>query len=489
MTPTTLQAFIPKLTDLTVIKPEITIAAAAMLILLSMLPTGKAAKITAPWIAGLALAETFIPLIRTGFAHGTGFQGMMITDGFAVLVKSILAATGLLTIGISTRYIKRENLDHPEYYALMLFAISGMMLMASSSNLIMIFLSLEILSISLYILTGFAREAPRSQEAALKYFLLGAFASAFLLYGIALVYGSAGTISLKGIAEAIARKDMAQNPMLLVGVGLIGAGLAFKVAAVPFHMWTPDVYDGAPTPVAAFMSIGAKAAGFAALARVLLTAFPALKQDWVPALWAIAVLTMIIGNVIAVSQNNIKRLLAYSSIAHAGYILIGITSANEAGISAVVFYLAVYLFANLGAWAVVILVSRQEDAGIDLPSYNGLFYRNPTAAGAMAVFMFALAGLPPTGGFTAKFYIFSAAIQANMVGLVIFGVLTSLISVYYYFRVTVLMFMREPEEAGISTPAPLGAVMVITALITLTLGVLPGGLLKLAEAGKIVIPR
>ncbi|MDO8587807.1 MAG: NADH-quinone oxidoreductase subunit N [Armatimonadota bacterium] len=483
-------SFVPKAADMLVVGPETIVAAAAMLILLAELMPARISKAAAPWIAALGLLASFIPMTTTGISVRTGFSGMVVTDGFAVLMKAVLAVTGLLTIGFSTHYIKREDLDRAEYYALVLFAISGMMLMASSANLIMVFLSLEILSISLYVLSGFARTQPRSQEASLKYFLLGSFASAFLLYGIALVYGGAGTISLAGIANAIASEGAARNPVLLAGAGLIAVGLGFKVAAVPFQMWTPDVYEGAPSSVTAFMSVGAKAAGFAALARVFLTAFGDIKVDWMPALWAVAALTMIVGNVVAVAQTDIKRMLAYSSIAHAGYILVGLAAANQAGVSALVFYLAAYLFMNLGAWAVVILAGRRGEAGTEIDSYNGLFWRNPGAAAAMGVFMFALAGLPPTGGFMAKFYVFSAALQANMVGLVVIGALTSLVSVYYYARVTVVMFMRDPEPdaAPISTRGLLGVTLAVTAAATIYLGVLPGQLFQLAGLAQIARP-
>jgi NADH-quinone oxidoreductase subunit N len=476
------------MTSFLVVGPEIVVAAAAMLIMLAELLPARATRAVAPYLAALGLVAALVIMANTGVIEKTAFSGMVLTDGFAVMIKSILAAAGLVTIGLSTHYIRREDIDHAEYYALILFAICGMMLMASSASLMMVFLSLEILSISLYILTGFARTEPRSQEASLKYFLLGSFASAFLLYGVALVYGSAGTTDLAAIGRAIARSGLAHNPVLLAGAGMILVGLAFKVAAVPFQMWTPDVYEGAPSSVTAFMSVGAKVAGFAALARILMTAFGDLAPNWTTALWAIAALTMVVGNVVAVAQTNIKRMLAYSSIAHAGYILVGMVAANRAGISALVFYLAVYAFMNLGAWAVVILVSRRGEAGMDVSDYNGLFWRNPGAAAAMGVFMFALAGLPPTGGFMAKFYIFSAALQANMVGLVVIGALTSLISIYYYLRVTVAMFMREPDAQAspLATPTLLGLTLAATTIVTLYLGVLPGHLFRLAGLARLL---
>lgn len=471
-----------------VVGPEIVVAAAAMLIMLAELLPAKATRAIAPWLAALGLAVSLVVAVRAGTVEKTAFTGMVLTDGFAVFIKSVLAAAGLLTIALSTHYIKREDIDHAEYYALILFSISGMMLMASSANLIMVFLSLEILSISLYILSGFARTGPRSQEASLKYFLLGSFASALLLYGVALVYGSTGTTEIAAIGRGISHAG-AHNVILLAGAGMIMVGLAFKVAAVPFQMWTPDVYEGAPTSVTAFMSVGAKVAGFAALARIFTVAFGGLAGNWTSALWVVAALTMLVGNVVAVSQVNIKRMLAYSSIAHAGYILVGITAANREGISAVAFYLAAYAFMNLGAWAVVILVSKRGDADTAISTYNGLFWRNPAAAGAMGVFMFALAGLPPTGGFMAKFYIFSAALQANLPGLVIIGVMTSLVSVYYYLRVTVAMFMREPdkEASPISIPSMLGIALAVTVVFTLYLGVLPGKLLALSGLAKILV--
>jgi NADH-quinone oxidoreductase subunit N len=364
-----------------------------------------------------------------------------------------------------------------------------MLLMAASGDLILTFLGIEILSISTYVLAGFKRADPRSNESSLKYFVLGSFATAFLLYGIALIYGGTGSTNYRLIQMAISLQGTVQTTTLL-GLGLLLVGFGFKLATVPFHAWAPDVYEGAPTAVTAFMMVGPKAAGFAALVRVLLQALPALAEDWRSAMWLVAVLTMTLGNVVAVRQTSIKRMLAYSSIAHAGYILVGIVANSRAAYGAIAFYLAAYALMNLGALSIVLSFSRKGDLNVDLDDYAGLGRLAPIPAAALSLFLISLAGIPLTGGFIGKFYLFSAAVSQGFIGLVIIAVLNSALSVYYYFRVLVVMYMREPAE-GRSGPEALGttvmAVVWIAAIGILWLGILPGRLLDLATYSTLAL--
>jgi len=427
------------------------------------------------WTCGLVLVDLFIPnnkkgitaalaavgllitlilvIIRSGTSVSV-FNGMLSLDGFSAFLNVILLVSGLVSIALAYDYLKRSNLERGEYYTLLLFSIFGMMLMVSASNLIMVFLALELLSIPLYVLAGIAGPQVESEEAALKYFLLGAFASAFFLYGTALVFGATGSTFLNEIVSAIP-SDTTQLSTLLIGAGLILVGLGFKVAVVPFHMWTPDVYHGAPSSVTAFMSIGAKAAGFAALLRVFVVAFPALANDMTTILWALSAITLVLGNVIAISQKNIKRMLAYSSIAHAGFILMalvpyGVQAVTSDSVASALFYLMAYMLTNFAAWAVVIALEHRNDAdtrseGLTLDDYAGLGRQQPALAIAMSVAMLSFLGLPPTIGFVAKFFVLRTVIEGGFPGLALIGVLTSLVSAYYYLRVIVNMYMRDGE--------------------------------------------
>jgi NADH-quinone oxidoreductase subunit N len=377
-------------------------------------------------------------------------------------------------VALAYNYMRRLGLERGEYYVLLLFSIAGMMLMAQAGDLIIVFLALELLSIPLYVLAAFARPREESEEAGLKYFLLGAFSTGFVVYGIALVFGAAGSTSLKAIVTAAT--SGAANPLLLtIGSALILVGLGFKVAAVPFHMWTPDVYQGAPSAVTAFMAAGAKIAGFAALLRVFALAFPTLASDLTPILAVMAALTMIVGNLLAIAQTNIKRLLAYSSIAHAGYILMAFVPYGQSGVVATavaagLFYLVSYALTNFGAWAVVIALEKQEGKGLEINDYAGLGRRHPALAAAMAIFMLSLTGVPPTLGFVGKFYLFRAAIQGQFYLLAVIGVLTSLISAYYYLRVVVTMYMRDGEPQTTSEPwlnLTWGTAAVLTVVVSL----------------------
>ena len=422
------------------------------------------------WACCLLLADLFIPKGRKGWtallaAVGlagvmgitlaqsgrtlSAFNGMVVQDGFSSFLDVLFLASGLLGIALAYGYLRRMGIERGEYYTLMLFSISGMMLMAQASDLIVVFLALELLSIPLYVLAAFARPRPESEEAGLKYFLLGAFATGFVVYGITLVFGASGSTNLPSIAAAMA-SGSANKELLLIGAALLLVGFGFKVAAVPFHMWTPDVYQGAPSPVTGFMAVGAKAAGFAALLRIFVTAFPSLHADLVPVLWGLAALTMIAGNLIAIAQTNIKRLLAYSAIAQAGYILMAFVSFGNpqvmaSAVASALFYLVTYAITSFGAWAVVIALEGPDGRGLEIADYAGLAKRKPALAAAMTVFMLSLTGLPPTLGLVGKFYLFRTAIQGGFVGLAVIGVVTSLISAFYYLRVVVVMYMRDGE--------------------------------------------
>jgi NADH-quinone oxidoreductase subunit N len=426
----------------------ILVAWASALLLLDLFITRKVEGLTAVLAAlGLAIALVVSAL---NFGEGsTAFNGMIEADGFSSYLQILFTGSGIVGIALAYSYLKRMGINRGEFYPLLLYSISGMILMAQAADLIVVFLALELLSIPLYILAGIARPNPASEEAALKYFLLGAFAGGFVVYGVALSFGATGTTSLAGIVAAVdsASADM---PLLLVGAGLILIGLGFKVALVPFHMWTPDVYHGAPTPLTAFMAVGAKAAGFAALLRIFLAALPVLAGNLVLIFWILSALTMFAGNLIAIVQSNIKRMLAYSSIAHAGYIMMAVVAFGQELISrdvvaSVLFYLLAYAVTNFGAWSVVIALEGAEGKGLQLEDYYGLGKKYPVLAAAMLVFMLSFIGVPPTIGFMGKFYLFRTVLEAGYTWLAVIGVLTSLLSAYYYLRVVVNMYMRQGD--------------------------------------------
>jgi len=408
------------------------------------------------------------------------FNGMIALDSYTWFFNVLILVSVGLTILISMKYLVDQGLDLYEYFAILLFSAVGMMFMASGIHLLMIFVGLETLSIAVYVLTGILPKSPKSSEASLKYLLLGAFSSGLFLYGAALLYGSTGSLALAGLAKYFQSGSV--STMALVGMGLLLVGFSFKVAAVPFHMWTPDVYDGAPSPITGFMSVGVKAAAFAAFLRVFFECFGSAQVTWSQILWVLAVLTMILGNLAAIVQTNIKRMLAYSSIAHAGYILVGMVSGTPAGASGVLYYLLAYIFTNLGAFAVVTMVGRKGEANVYLDDYRGLGKAHPTLALAMSIFLFSLAGIPPTAGFIGKFTIFSAAISAGYIWLVIIGVLTSAASVFYYFRVIMKMYMEapevEPEELRFSPSMTFA--LSLTVLAVLYIGIFPTTYLNLA---------
>jgi NADH-quinone oxidoreductase subunit N len=464
------------------ILPALILCGWGMVLLLADLVAPKERAAWIGWLSMVGLAGALVAEAMLWGSSWVGFGGMVVLDGASAFIGSVGLLAALLTVWASLNYIRDRGIERGEYYALLLFSTSGILLMAQAANLIVVFLGLELLSIPLYILSGFARPRQDSEEAALKYFMLGAFATGFLVYGIALVYGATGTTDLARLAQAAGTGH--NRTLLLVGAGLLLVGLGFKVAAVPFHMWTPDVYEGAPTPVAGFMSVGAKAAGFAALLRVFLLALSAVRLDWMPALAILSALTMIVGNLVTLAQTNLKRMLAYSSIAHAGYMLMGVAAGNQAGFSAVLFYLLAYAFTNIGAFAVLAALASREGEDQTLAQYAGLGRKHPWLAAAMALFMLSLTGLPPTGGFFGKYYLFLAAVTGNLGWLALVGVVTSVISAFFYLRVIVEMTMREPKRASPDRVYPaLVTTLAVTALGALMLGVWPGPWLQLAQAG------
>jgi len=469
--------------DFYVLLPLIILVVWACVLLLADLFIPKERKWLTALLAAFGLALTLGFTLSQLGRENTGFNEMVVLDGFSVFVNALLLLTGLLGVALAYGYVKRMGIERGEYYTLMLFSISGMMLMAQAADLITFFLALELLSLPLYVLSAFARPKAESEESGLKYFLLGAFSSGFVLYGIALVYGATGSTALSGIVAAAS----AGTPSLLltIGAALILVGLGFKVAAVPFHMWTPDVYQGAPTAVTAFMAAGAKIAGFAALLRVFSTAFPSLATDLTPVLQAISALTMIVGNLIAIAQTDIKRMLAYSSIAHAGYILMafvpyGNPDVAPVSIAAGLFYLVAYAVTNFGTWGVVIALEQKEGKGLAISDYAGLGKKYPALAAAMTIFMLSLIGFPPTLGLVGKFYLFRAVLSGGYVGLAIIGVLTSLISAYYYLRVVVTMYMQEGEPET-EREFWLGLTTAGTALVTVIVSLMPQGLFAWAS--------
>jgi NADH-quinone oxidoreductase subunit N len=474
---------------------EIVICAFALMILMAQV-LAKPSQNALGYVGfiGVLIAlvvNVYVPSAMVNSSAESTFNGLWVLDNYGRFFKLIfLIGTGL-TILISIKYIKQEAMPPGEYYAMLLMATLGMMIMASSTDLMPIFLGIELMSISLYVLTGYARTRMISNEAALKYFLLGSFATGFLLYGIALLYGATGTTRIQGIFTYISQNT--NNHIILIGMALLLIGFGFKLAAVPFHMWTPDVYEGAPAPITAFMSAGPKAAAFAAFARVFMDALPAMHDQWVMIIWWIAVLTMSVGNIIALVQDNIKRMLAYSSIAHAGYVLVGFVAGGELGTPGILFYMLAYTLMNIGAFAIITYLGGQGEERITVKDYAGLGYRYPIAAVALSLFLFSLAGIPPTAGFMGKFYLFSAAIDAGYLGLAIIGVLNSVVSVYFYLKVTVAMYMRTAETpAETSRPAlsfapMLALAVVIAAYGVLRLGIFPSVYIGLVQNANLIL--
>ena len=435
-------------------------------------------------IAGFGLIGLAGAAAASIFLWGIDAQsfGVVRSDNFALFINLILCVVGVLTMLFSDEVVEREHLPPGEYYALTLFAISGMMLMAAATDLLVIFLALEVLSLSVYVLTGIRRASLAGAEAAFKYFLLGAFSSAFFLYGVAFAFAMSGSTRLDRLASVLAA-DGAREPQMLaiLALGLLIVGFAFKISAVPFHMWTPDAYEGAPTIVTAFMSTGVKAAAFAAFVRVFLSTLEPLKDQWIPVLSIIAAATMILGTVVGVVQSNIKRMLAYSSIAHAGYIMLGIIATTSTGKAAVLFYLLAYAVSNLGALGIVALLGTAQNPHDELRDFAGLWKSRPGMAGLMTIFLLSLGGFPPLAGFIGKWYIFSAAVEQGYFWLAIIGVLTSVISVFFYLRIVVMMYMTEGSDvARPRVPLPAAAGLALATAGVFYLGILPTKIIDLA---------
>jgi len=469
------------LSSITAIVPILCVTAAGIAAMLAeaFREPGERMPIAGLGLVGLAGAGISTALLWG--RHQTGF-GVVAADTFGLFFVMILVVIGVMTMLLSPRLVERDELPGGEYYALTLFALAGMMLMAMATDLLLIFLALEVMSLAVYVLSALKRNSEASVEGAFKYFILGGFSSAFFLYGIAFVYGLTQSTRLDTLGQVVAAQSGGHPVLALVALGLLLVGFGFKVSAVPFHMWTPDAYEGAPTIVSGFMSTGVKAAAFAAFVRVMATAFHPLQATWYPVLWGLAAVTMILGTVVGVAQSNLKRMLAYSSIAHAGYLLVGLTAANDIGRGAILFYLLGYGVTNLAAFAVIGLLATRDRANDDLASMAGLSNRHPALAAVFSVLLLSLGGIPPTAGFVGKWYIFSAAVRSGDYLLAIIGVLTSVVSIFFYLRVIVMMYMAEPADLPRSPEPSRVATLTLaaTVIVTFYLGILPTSFLDLA---------
>jgi NADH-quinone oxidoreductase subunit N len=475
--------------DLVRILPQMVLSAFAILVMVfePFLPPQR--KTLLGWFSLFGVIAAGAATVRTSFSLGLAFGGSVSADRFSLFFVFLFLLIAALVLLGSFNYLEREHINHGEFYALLLMGTVGMCFMAASAELVMIFLGLEISSLATYILAGFKRHDALSNEAALKYFLLGSFATAFFLYGIAFVYGLTGTTNLLALSERLT-KASSWSPLACVALILMFVGLAFKVSTVPFHVWTPDVYQGAPAPVTAFLSVGPKAAAFAVFFRVFLGAFASAGSVAFWVIWSSALLTMCLGNLAALLQSNVKRMLAYSAIAHAGYVLVGMAAGPKEGTPTVLFYLTVYALMNVGAFVLVAHLAGTGERWTCIEDYTGLGYERPGVAACLAVFMLSLAGFPTTAGFFAKFYVFRAAIHSHLIGLTLVAVLTSVISVYYYFRLIVVMYMREGKTPACSGPLPwaLRVALAVSVVGIFYLGLYPGGFLQLANLAALPLP-
>lgn len=478
--------------DLRPILPALVLAVTGVVVLLAQAFTRKGERAPSLPLSlfGLlaALAVTYVLAVDPRPAATLG--GSLVLDAYALFFHVLILGVGLLTLLLSPGYLRQSGAERGEYYALVLFSMVGMLGLVSTRELIALFVALEIMSVSAYALAGLLRDRPESQEAALKYFITGAFSSAFFLYGVALLYGLSGGTSLSRVAAAVAALPAGQTALALLGTGLLLVGFGFKVASVPFHAWTPDVYEGAPTTVTAFMSAGVKAAAFGAFLRVFSEALPALAAHWQPAVAILAVLTMVLGNLGALQQWNVKRMLAWSSVAHAGYLLVGLLAAPQVAVEAVLFYLVGYAAVSLGTFGTLAALSRQGREPLSLHDLAGLAQRRPVLAAAFTVFLVSLTGVPVSAGFVGKFQLFTAAVSAGQVGVAIVGVLMSVVSAYYYLRVVVAMYMREPAEGDPWSPLGPAATLALAVAVTvvLGLGVYPGPVLAFARTAARSLP-
>ncbi len=481
--------FAPSSTDLLRFLPETILTIAGTLVMiLDPLFAKKFPRLFGHLSIASLIAAIFAAIAADG-SRGISFSNLLIVDGFGTYFRVLVLCIGILAVLSSYRYLSREKAETGEYHALILFSIMGQCVMVTANDLIMIFIGLEISSIATYILAGYLRDDKRNNEAALKYFLLGSFATGFLLYGVAIIYGLTGTTQLPAIRAAL---QTPETSLMVAGVAaaLMFVGLCFKVSGAPFQIWAPDVYQGAPAPVSAFMATGPKAAAFAIFLRIFLTAFDRIAVTWTPIVWVCALLSMTIGNFAALKQNNLKRMLAYSSIAHAGYILVALTSDSNIGTAAAMFYLAAYALMNLGAFAVVIYIAGEGEKHLRIEDLAGLGQRQPFTAAMMTVFLLSLIGVPLTGGFFGKFYIFRAALDSHLTWLAVLGLLNSAVAAYYYLRLLVVMYMHEPGDVvnALESPRPgMQAALILPALGTVFLGILPGAVLSFTQAAATLI--
>ena len=467
--------------SLAVLAPTLIVMGAGCLVLLLDLLPPRASKVHLATVALLGVVAALLTSLAAWGGRGRGFRDMVILDNYALFFHVVICYGAALIVLLSIDYLRRSGVESGEYYALVLFSTSGMLLLTSASDLIVVFLAIELMSLSLYVLSGLFKGRRQAGEASMKYFLLGAFASAFLLYGIALLYGATGTTNIDRIAAAAAAAP--HDTLLIAGLGLLLVGFGFKISSAPFHMWVPDVYEGAPTSVTALIATGSKAAVFAVLVRLLLSGVRAVQADWTAVLWVLAALTMTLGNVVAIAQSNLKRMLAYSSIAHVGYMLVGLAAGGAAGAGAVLFYLLAYTFTTAGTFGVITLCVRAGEEAVDVRDYAGLGRRHPVLAFALALLLLSLVGIPPLAGFVGKFYLFGAAVRAGFVWLAVLGVLNSAIAAYYYLRVIVTMYMQEPDEQSASVaPSFAGGLALTIAVIgVVLLGLMPAPFVDLAQ--------
>lgn len=483
--------FVPTASDYLRFLPETILTVAGTLVMLLEAGRREQSRWLFSVLSLVALAAATVAAFAADGDRGLAFQNMVVVDGFATFFRVLCFAAAALAVLCSSAYLTAEKSNSGEYYALLLFAVAGQGVMVTANDLLMVFIGLEISSIASYVLAGYLRDDRRNNESALKYFLLGSFATAFLLYGVAWIYGLTGSTDLTVIRAALSDAAKAPNVMLAgTAAALIFVGLAFKVSAAPFQIWTPDVYQGAPAPVSAFLSAGPKAAAFAVLLRVYVTAFDPIASRWVPVIWGTALATMIVGNFAALQQSNLKRLLAYSSIAHAGYILVAVAAHNQIGVSAVMFYLAAYTFMNVGAFAAITHLAGKGERYTNVEDLAGLGRREPLTAAMLTVFLLSLIGVPLTAGFFGKFYIFKAALDANLVWLSVLGLLNSAVAAYYYLRILVVMYMKDPAEnapAAVELSPGIRLALGVSAAATLVLGVFPSLILRFADQSAAIV--
>jgi len=469
------------LSDIGAITPELYLCFFGMILLIADLVEPRKRWLGIYALVGIAAAAVFLVYKLRGL-EGFAYGGLLVFDPFSWFFRLLFLVAAAISIIMSMKYLELEHEHHGEYYALILFATMGMMFMAGAIDLVTLYIGLETMSISTYILVGFLRSNQRSNEASLKYFLLGAFSSGILLYGMSLLYGLSGSTRFSVIADALSRRPLG-DPISVLALITLSAGMFFKVAAVPFHQWTPDAYEGAPTSITAFMSVAVKAAAFAMMVRVFMMAIQPLRLEWLPIMAAVSVLTMTVGNIAAITQSNLKRLLAYSSISHAGYILLGLIAGNKTGMIAIPMYLLIYTFTNLGVWAVIVGLRRKDVIGEHIEEMNGLFFKHPVAALLMLIFLLSLAGIPPTAGFIGKYSLFAAVIESGHYSLAVIAVLNAAISLYFYLRIVVSMFMRDAtEKSGIVLLSPgLMTAMALAFIFTIWIGIYPDPFISIAQ--------